>query len=84
MTTNRPGRWRQHSTSRLGFRGVEDLGNGLKANFWLEAGISNDDGAGGGVHCHQRLGHTSAAVGGAGQGLTFNRRATVGLLGWFR
>jgi len=32
------------SSSRLGFRGVEDLGDGLKAIFWLEAGLSADTG----------------------------------------
>ncbi|WP_409415111.1 porin [Comamonas sp.] len=32
------------ATSRLGFRGVEDLGNGLKAQFWLEGEVSPDDG----------------------------------------
>jgi predicted porin len=32
--------------SRLGFRGVEDLGGGLKAGFVLETGIQNDSGAG--------------------------------------
>jgi len=32
------------SSSRLGFRGVEDLGGGLAAGFWLEAPIRNDDG----------------------------------------
>ena len=32
------------STSRLGFRGVEDLGNGLKAEFVLEGAVSPDDG----------------------------------------
>ncbi len=31
-------------SSRLGFRGVEDLGGGLKAGFWLESAINNDDG----------------------------------------
>jgi predicted porin len=34
------------SSSRLGFRGEEDLGGGLKAGFWLEAPISADTGAG--------------------------------------
>lgn len=34
------------SSSRLGFRGTEDLGNGLKAMFNLEAGVSLDTGAG--------------------------------------
>ncbi|MDR2326309.1 MAG: porin [Acidovorax sp.] len=33
-----------NASSRLGFRGVEDLGNGLKAGFWLEGGVSVDDG----------------------------------------
>jgi predicted porin len=32
--------------SRLGFRGVEDLGGGLAASFWLEAGLDVDSGAG--------------------------------------
>lgn len=32
------------TTSRLGFRGTEDLGGGLKANFQLEAPVSIDNG----------------------------------------
>lgn len=32
--------------SYLGLRGVEDLGNGLKAQFWLESGINADTGTG--------------------------------------
>ncbi|GAB3654297.1 porin [Ramlibacter alkalitolerans] len=32
--------------SRLGFRGVEDLGGGLAASFWLEAGLDVDTGQG--------------------------------------
>jgi predicted porin len=35
----------QESGSRLGFKGTEDLGGGLKANFVLEQGITLDDGA---------------------------------------
>jgi predicted porin len=31
-------------TSRLGVRGVEDLGDGLKAGFWLETGLNPDTG----------------------------------------
>jgi predicted porin len=33
------------SSSRLGFRGTEDLGNGLKALFNIEAGVALDTGA---------------------------------------
>jgi len=32
------------STGRLGFRGVEDLGGGLKAGFWLESDVLADTG----------------------------------------
>ena len=35
-----------YASSRLGFRGVEDLGGGLKANFVLEGGINLDTGDG--------------------------------------
>src|SRR4051812_44052231 len=34
------------SSSAIGFRGVEDLGSGMSASFWLEAAISPDDGTG--------------------------------------
>ena len=30
----------QLNSNRLGFRGIEDLGGGLKAGFWLEAGMA--------------------------------------------
>ena len=33
------------SSSRLGFKGTEDLGNGLKAMFNIEAGVALDTGA---------------------------------------
>ena len=33
------------NTSRLGFRGTEDLGGGLKAGFWLETGLNPDTGS---------------------------------------
>lgn len=35
-----------NAASRIGFKGIEDLGNGLKAEFVLENGINTDDGTG--------------------------------------
>lgn len=35
----------QENGSRLGFKGTEDLGGGLKANFVLEMGLNIDDGS---------------------------------------
>jgi predicted porin len=32
------------NTSRIGLRGTEDLGDGLKAGFWLESGLHPDTG----------------------------------------
>jgi len=34
-----------NSSSRVGFRGTEDLGGGLAASFWLESGFTQDSGA---------------------------------------
>ena len=36
-----------NASSRLGFRGTVDLGGGLAAGFWLEAGYNQDSGANG-------------------------------------
>lgn len=55
----------QGSTSRLGFRGTEDLGGGLRAIFNLEMQLNTDTGLG-------------SATGG---GLQFNRQSWVGLAG---
>ena len=55
--------------SRLGFRGVEDLGNGLKATFNLEAGMGVDDG-------NNYMDKDS-------NGMAFRRTSTVGLAGNF-
>lgn len=33
-----------YNSSRLGFRGTEDLGGGMSASFWLEGSLNNDDG----------------------------------------
>ena len=65
-------------SSRLGFRGVEDLGGGMKASFHLEAGVANDSGAGSPTNSNNQAvtGLTSAGT----QGLTFNRKSTVGLI----
>ena len=62
-------------SSRLGFRGVEDLGGGMRAEFWLEAGVANDSGAGANTNTNNQ------ASGGTTSGLTFNRKSTVGLVG---
>jgi len=35
------------NTSRIGLRGVEDLGDGLKAGFWIESGLNADSGTAG-------------------------------------
>lgn len=55
--------------TRLGLRGAEDLGGGLKATFNLEMGISNDTG--------QLLTFGEAA------GTTFGRKSVLGLQGGF-
>ena len=63
-----------NTSSRLGFRGTEDLGGGLKAAFHLEAAVSPDTGAGGGTSTNNK---DSLNPG----GLTFGRRSTLGLQG---
>ncbi|WP_367066140.1 porin [Oryzisolibacter sp. LB2S] len=60
-------------TSRIGFRGTEDLGGGLKANFWLEAGLNLDNGDG-------NSGYSASTD---GTSFAFKRRSTVGLQGGF-
>jgi predicted porin len=67
-----------NSSSRLGFRGTEDLGGGMSASFWLEAGVANDDGQGAATNSNNQASGAGAAVAGR-QGLTFNRRSTVSL-----
>ena len=70
-----------YNSSRLGFRGTEDLGGGMSASFWLEAGVTNDDGTGAATNINnQATGGALAGMGGS-QGLTFNRRSTVSLAG---
>ncbi|MGV3571843.1 MAG: porin [Ramlibacter sp.] len=74
-----------YNSSRLGFRGTEDLGGGMSASFWLETGFNNDDGTGDATN----INNSGAGIGGpapgtvapGSQGLTFNRRSTVSLAG---
>jgi predicted porin len=54
-----------YNSSRLGFRGVEDLGGGLKAGFWLEGALSNDDGNASGFNFRRRS--TVSLMGGFGE-----------------
>lgn len=64
------------NSSRIGFRGTEDLGGGLKAGFWLEAGtLATNDGASGTTSVDNQ--GTSSG----GGGLVFARRSTVSLIG---
>ena len=42
------------NSSRLGFRGVEDLGGGLSAGFWLEGGMTPNDGSSAGLNFRRR------------------------------
>ena len=58
------------NSSRLGFRGVEDLGGGLRAGFHIEGQIHNDTGEG------------NAGTAGS-RGFDFQRRSTVSLMGGF-
>ena len=39
------GTYINHATSYIGFRGIEDLGGGLKAGFRLEQYVNMEDGA---------------------------------------
>ena len=52
------------NSNRLGFRGIEDLGGGLRAGFWIEGGMANDTGTGGGP----------------GGAMVWTRRSTLSLL----
>jgi predicted porin len=64
------------SSSRLGFRGVEDLGGGLTAGFWLESPLTNDDG--GGLSAFSR--RSTVSLAGSFGELRFGRDTTPGKL----
>lgn len=64
----------QLNSNRLGFRGTEDLGGGLSAGFWLEAGMTSEVGGLGGSN-----GSVGSASTGANGASVFNRRSTVSL-----
>ncbi len=53
------------ASSRLGFRGVEDLGGGMSAGFWLEGGLNPDTGTSGGLNFLRRS--TVSLMGGFGE-----------------
>jgi predicted porin len=59
-------------SSRIGFRGVEDLGGGLRAGFWIEGDYSADTGGG-----------PAGAPGNTVNAQTWQRRSTVSLMGGF-
>lgn len=70
------------STGRIGFRGVEDLGGGLSAGFWLEGSINADSGEGRNTNTNnQPNGATSSPPGTVG--FKFDRIAHVSLANRF-
>jgi len=65
--------------SRVGFKGAEDLGGGLKANFQIEHRFTPDDGAqGGGVMWN---GLSTVGVSGGFGSVNFGRQYTASFLG---
>jgi predicted porin len=68
------------STSQLGFRGTEDLGGGLRANFWLEGSINPDNGTGRPSNVNNQV-VTGAPTRSGTDGFLFDRRSYVGLAG---
>ncbi len=69
-----------NASSRVGFRGREDLGGGLSASFWLEAQFNTDNGTGVATNTNNQASGGGTAQAG-GQGLLFNRRSTVSVEG---
>lgn len=69
----------QTQGNRIGFKGVEDLGNGLKAVFLIEQGFLGDTGATAGNNNFAAFNGTSPVASAAG----YTRQAYVGLAGNF-
>ena len=69
-----------NTSSRLGFRGNEDLGGGMRASFWLEAAHSPDSGLGSVTNVNNQSSGQASSPSGT-QGMTFGRRSTVSLAG---
>ncbi len=65
--------------SRIRFSGSEDMGGGLRANFWIEQGIAPSDGSG---FNYRNGGNAPQIPAGAGM-VASNRQAWVGLSGGF-
>ena len=63
-----------NTSTRFGLRGTEDLGGGLKAQFWIEGAVSMDTGASGTTSVDN--------IASSANGL-FARRSTLGLQGNF-
>ena len=69
-----------NAQSKLGFRGREDLGGGTYAAFELEAGLGADSGVGQATNANNQA-VTGPANSPSTQGLTFNRKSFVSLVG---
>lgn len=70
------------ASSRLGFRGVEDLGGGMRAGFWLEAGLNPDVG-GTNVTNVTQISPAPSTTPATTFSQFFNRRSTLSLMGGF-
>lgn len=68
-----------NASSRLGVRGTEDLGGGLKANFVLEGTVQADSGVGFSSNTNNQPGGVNTDA----NGFRFNRTSYVGLSGNF-
>jgi predicted porin len=68
-----------YNSSRIGFRGVEDLGGGLYAGFHMEGAVNNDNGSGATTNTNNQASGTTG-----GGGLTFGRKmhVTLGSNSW--